>query len=306
MPNGFLACFAPLGRAIMALFEAAPVDNRGLYERVIAGAQPTPPQVLAWPGSPGGQAMTAFNFVALNNANILQVTHDWHNVLNAGVWTWNPSIGASSIQAACELLQGARPAGQCAVPAKAMELLLTTANPYGLMLAAGFFSTVSYSGATGNGFISAHPPGGVLNLLPNIYTPATGNAAAFYLWDNHQVVLYNNEYFDPSYDTSYPNLPAMAQAQIARSVPFQAGTFAGLYVLDVVITDDSAPPANKGFYIQAFYNGAQLAPNFAAMQQGGYRSVFIGPFNLTPATGAVANNFNFDPTVDYLNGVNLH
>jgi hypothetical protein len=98
----------------------------------------------------------------------------------------------------------------------------------------------------------------------------------------------------------------MAQAQIAQSIQFTAGTFVGVYVLDVVITDDLAPLANKGFYIQAFYNGAQLAPNFAAMQQGGYRSVFIGPFNPVPATGAVANNFNFDPTVDYLNGVNLH
>jgi hypothetical protein len=308
MPNGFLDCFAPLGRAIMALFQAAPVDNRGLYERVVAGAAPTPPQIVAWAQSPGGQAMNAFNFAALNNPNVLQVTHQWHNILNNGVWTWNPAVAAAGDLAACELLQGTKPAGECAAPAKALELLLKTANPYGLAQAAALFSTVTYTGAATHGFISNHPLGGVLNLPPNIYTPATGNRAAFYLWANHRVVLYNNEYFDPSYNTSYLNLPAMAQAQIAGSIDFAPATFVGVFVLDVVMTDDAAPPANKGFYISVLYNGAQLCPNFATAQQGGggYATVYIGPFNPTPATGAVANNFHFSQAVDYLNGVNLH
>ncbi|MFC1672551.1 hypothetical protein ACFL12_00215 [Pseudomonadota bacterium] len=297
-------CFAGLFRAIARLFQAAPVDNRGLYERIMGAngpaAVPTPAQIIAFPLSPGGQFMTAQAFALLNHANVLGVTNTLHAQL--GNWTWDPSSAGNSMAAGCTLLQGSRIAGECAVVAHALRVALIANNPYGVQQAAHNFTVRTYTGANGQGFIANHAP--ILNLDPNIYDPGTGNPVNRYLWQDHKTVEYNGRFYDACYDAEYLAQPAMAHAQILQSIPFTAATFANAFVLDVCITDNAAPLNARGFYIQCFYDGNQIAPNLAAVQGGGYRTVFVGPFVIGGANAAA--QFGFDNTTDYLNGVVLH
>lgn len=298
-------CFAAMGRAIASLFTPAPVDARGLYERVTGQngpvVLPTAAQVAAWPATPGGQFMNAQAFAALTNADVLGVTNTLHAQL--GGWTWAPGVAAGAVSAGAELLQGSRVSGECAAVANALSMVLTTAAPYGLAQGPGNFTVRTYSGAHNQGFIAAHAP--ILNLNPNVYDPATGNRQNFYVWDNHKTVEYNGEFFDACYNTSYMAQANMAQAQLQQSVPgFNAASFPNNFVLDVVMTDGLAPLALRGFYVQCFYNGANIAADAAAVHGGGYDTVFVGPFVIGGA--GVAANFGFNPATDYLAGVALH
>lgn len=303
-------CFAALGRCIARLFRAAPVDNRGLYEKVTgtngAVAVPTAAQILAWPNTPGGLFMNAPNFLLLDHNNMLAATNAFHQVLaNNGYWTWNPAAPGNGANAGCRLLQGDIQQAECAAVAYAFMLALTTNNPYGLQQAAINFAVSTYNGANHQGFIATHAP--ILNLDPNIYNPANGNPVNLYCWLDHKTVVWNNTYYDACYDTSYANEALMATAEVLRSIAFTAATFQNAYVLDVFITDDAAPVAAKGFYIQSFYNfnADQFAPNAqAVMNGGGYRSVFVGPFNIGNTNAAA--DFGFDANTDYLNGIQLH
>lgn len=309
-------CFAAMGRAIANLFRAAPQDNRGLYEKVTgtggAVAVPTQAQVNAWPATPGGLFMNAQNFQQLDHNNMLAATNAFHQILaNGGYWTWNPSAPGNGTFAGCRTLQGDIQQAECAAVAHAFNVALTAINPYGLQQAANNFTVSTYSGAYNNqGFIANHAP--ILNLNPNIYNPTTGNAVNLYCWQDHKTVTWNNTYYDACYDTSYANEADMAAAEVMQSINFTAATFQNVYVMDVFITDDAAQLNARGFYIQTFYDFTtnQFAPDpNAVLNVGGYRSVFIGPFTDTQGNTivpAAANNFGFDNTTDYLNGVQLH
>lgn len=134
-----------------------------------------------------------------------------------GHWTWD---GGAGTPADDEVLDGDKQRGQCVALARALRMLATMPKPHGLGLSKAVVGDPAvpggglYKGLNNDGFISAHPPAGVLGLLGNVYDTAHANLAncgrAFYSWDDHKVVPYNGVYYDPSYRTTWLNLPQMA------------------------------------------------------------------------------------------------
>lgn len=292
-----------LGRAIYAIFQPAPVDTRGLYERVTANpaAVPTAAQLLAHPATVGGLFMNAQNFAQLDAANVLATTNTLNAQLIATGWTWDPGAAGNTAFAGCQLLQGSIARGECAKVAQALRITLTAANPYGLVQAANNFTVSTYSGAYQNGFIAVHPT--TLNLDPTLYSYATGNRVNYRYWIDHKTMTYGGDYYDACYNTSYANEPAMAYAQITKYIS-QNKVFTSGYVGEVYFTDDAAPVAAKGFYVQCYYNGNQIAPDMNTIVGGGYNPVYVGPIVIGNATANT--DFGFDANTDYLANVQLH
>ena len=310
------AAIGLFGYVIWRCFLRPAPDPRGVYERLEANGNyvPTNAQALAWPATPGGLAVNNNNLGVLGHNTMLAFSNRLHATMaNGNRWEWQGSSPDGSEAEAARLMDGAVDRGQCLVLARALKILLTYGAPYGYNQAANQFDISIYPGQYNQGFISTHQ-NTPLGLDPNIYNPGNGNTVNFQLWANHQTVEYNNRFYDPSYATTQGGLgfynaeATMAQAQIHSSIDFQANQFPNNFVIDIVKTDNNAPNLLKGFYIQCSRNLADnhLAANFAEMQGGGFTNVWIGPFNPGGNGGNVGNNFGFDATVDYLNGVQLN
>jgi hypothetical protein len=141
-------------------------------------------------------------------------------------WTWAPQQS----ERGSRLIDGAMTAVECAGFAGGLFLLAVAPPPFGLGMAkddagrAGVAPPHTYKPAQVEGinlgFVSAHPRGGVLNLMPNVHTPLDApldegiRGTAFYLWSNHKTTLYDGRYFDPSYGVQYAAEPDMVMMRI--------------------------------------------------------------------------------------------
>ncbi|TNE61544.1 MAG: hypothetical protein EP335_15400 [Alphaproteobacteria bacterium] len=335
MPNGWSITLTP--KSIAALTAGGLVLGYGIWKYctrtrprrdvytslgTVRDFRPTTEEVVAWARSPGGRTVNEFDFGALTATEVRAISNRLHTVIaGGGIWVWDGAAGSGSTDNARGLLDGTFHRGQCEVPARALMLLLTTPTPYGFGLDPSAVQIATYSGAGSRGFIAAHA-GAPLGLAPNIYD-AGGHPSNYYSWGNHKVVAFTDPvshavtYFDPSYATtqggngSYAALANMVAAQTVIPNPAPAmDQFGTLFVESFSMTDDAAPPALKGFYLTCAKqkNGLALATTADATgpNAGNFEFIEIGPFNPSPHTGAVANNFNYDPNVNYLHGLVLH
>lgn len=115
--------------------------------------------------------------------------------------TWNGSAGGTG---GYPLLDGPKVIGECAMFAKAFQILAYSPAPYGLGLNKNEMSLTSYSGPAKKGFVSAHSADGVVKLRPNV------QGQALYFWNNHKVILYRGVYYDVMYGVTYARLQDMA------------------------------------------------------------------------------------------------
>lgn len=289
------------------------VDLTPMYEALQANAHlaPNPQQVANWVNSPGGQVINNRVLGAPSHNNVLNFSNHLHTTLaQNNLWTWHP---VACTFTGAELLDGVENSGECRIPAEALKTLFSSPAPYGYQLNAADFVVSTYAGAHGAGFIADHA-NTVLGLEANTWR-ANGNRVGFYNWMNHKTVRYTapdhvTRYYDPSYSTAegglgfYPNEPAMAVAQIAGDIQFNAATFVGKHVFGVTKTDDANTP-HKGFYIAVArdpINGNLPTSQQFNANQDAYKVAFVGPFNAT--TSNSANDFGFNNANDYLAGIN--
>lgn len=307
-----------LGAAIYCCcFRRAPVDDRGIYrclngDRAFAA---NVQQVANWINSPGGRTINGQVLGGLNHGNVLAFSNRFHDTLaHHDLWTWNPFIPGEWEGHGCRVADGDINAGECAMLAQALFVLLTYPNPYGFNEDAGNFEVRQYHGANNHGFIVRHQ-NAPFHLDANIYNVG-GHRVDYYLWSNHKTLRYNGRFYDPSYGTSqggqgfYANEDAMATAQIQGDIDFGEDQFQGEVLVDsVVMTDNTAPVALKGFYIavvRSIVDGHLAADADELMaNMANFRKAYIGPFNPAGARGNTGNQFGFDNTIDYLHGINL-
>ncbi|MCJ9429038.1 hypothetical protein [Kordiimonas marina] len=308
-----LTALGIFGTAIYCCFfqNAPEEDDRGVY-RCLDGDPNFAPgvqQIADWANSPGGLTINNQVLGVLNHGNVLAFSNRFHTTLaQNNLWTWSPVDRGNYY----DLLDGVLDRGECNLPAHALRGLLRFAMPYGFNQAENNFAVNEYTGTYHQGFIATHT-NQVMGLSANTWRP-NGTAAGFYNWENHKTLVYNNQYYDPSYGTSqgglgyYANEADMAVAQIRGSVNFNQDQFVGIYVLGVLKTDDAAPLAHKGFYVACARStiDGHLAVDADEYNgnQAGFTVAYIGPYS-PGVNGTANNNFNFDNTVDYLNGVVL-
>ena len=291
----------------------APVHQPPLYEALRANAAlvPTAQQLANWVNSPGGTTINARVLGVLNHVNVLAYSNHLHTTLgNHNFWAWNPIACMFTGDA---LLDGVETSGECRIPAEALATLLSARVPFGFAHPAAGFAVLTYAGANGHGFIATHT-NTVLGLESNTWR-SNGAAVGFYNWMNHKTLRYTDplgvtRYYDPSYATSqagagfYANQPAMAVAQLAGTIVFNAAVFGGKHIFGVMKTDDTNN-VHRGFYIACARDPAN--GNLATTVQFNanpdtYKVAYVGPFNTNVSDAA--HDFNFDITNDYLNGIN--
>lgn len=318
--GGGLTALGLFGFAIWyCCFRGAPEDDRPLYGVLCADRNhdPSGQQVANWANSPGGQIINNQVLGGLNHGNVLAFSNRVHAVLAGppGLWTWNALLPGEWEANGCQLLDGVRDEGECAMPAQALFVLLTYPNPYGFNQAADNFEIRQYHGARNNGFIAAHA-NTPFNLAPNNYG-ADGVARNYYIWSNHKTLRYNGRYYDPSYSTTqggpgyYDNEADMAVAQIYGEIQQGDNQFPNnILVEQIVMTDNAAPALLKGFYITVWRS---IADNHMAADAdellgnlAGFRATYVGPFNPAGVGGNTGNSFGFDNTHNYLNGFAFH
>lgn len=164
------------------------------------------------PGSPGRRFLTQCLLAGATPANnMLQVNSLFHQFLAGRAWTWNPAVPGASYTAGARLLDGAVNAGECGYPAYALAYLINAPPPYGFGV--GGAAVVTYNGQHNQGFISNHA-NALPGPQPNITRPQGGTLPAYYYWDNHKVVQFQNQYYDPNYRAVYVNPAAMAAADL--------------------------------------------------------------------------------------------
>ena len=284
-----------------------------LYGALTANAAlvPSAQQLANWVNSPGGITINGRVLGVLNHANVLAYSNHLHTTLaNGNHWDWHP---IPCMFTGDELLDGGEDSGECRIPAEALRTLLSARAPFGFQHPVGNFAVVTYAGASGAGFIATHT-NTVLGLEANTWR-SNRTRVGFYNWMNHKTLRYTDplhvtRYYDPSYATSqagagfYPNEPAMAVAQMAGDVNFNAATFGGKHIFGVMKTDD-ANTVHRGLYIACARD--PVTGNLATTVQnnanpGNYKVAYVGPFNTNVSDSA--HDFGFDNTHDYLNGIN--
>jgi hypothetical protein len=164
--------------------------------------------IAAWPNSVGGRIMAA---VPGNTATTVAEMTALVNAFQGLGWTWNPNIGGRGRGKGRELLDrhiANIGSGECGYLAHALNELLAAPAPYGFGIVGSV--TATYDGAANaHGFLSVHN-GNVHNLPPNTSLPNGVALQNVRRWGDHVVVSYLGRYWDPSYDTHYPNLHSMA------------------------------------------------------------------------------------------------
>jgi hypothetical protein len=167
----------------------------------------SPPQT-----SPGRQfvwSCRVSNVTPINNIN--QVNTRFHQFLVNRGWIWNPSVAGASYNAGARLLDGTVNQGECGFPAYALAYIINAPQPYGFGV--GGANVVTYSGLHNIGFISNHA-NALPGPQPNIIRPQGGVLPGFYYWDNHKVVHFNGQFYDPNYGSVYPAIGSMAVASL--------------------------------------------------------------------------------------------
>jgi hypothetical protein len=136
-----------------------------------------------------------------------------------GNWTWDGSPGTPD---PADILDGDKRRGQCLALARAFRTLATTPWPHGIGLLPASVGEPRllgfYDGRYHKGFVSTHPPAGILALRGNVFDAANPNLTncgrVHYSWQDHKVVPYNGRFYDPSYAKIWNTLSAMATYHI--------------------------------------------------------------------------------------------
>ena len=168
--------------------------------------------IAAWPNSVGGRIMAA---VPGNTATTLAEMTALVNEFQGLGWTWDPHIGGRGSASGRALLDrhiANIQSGECGYLAHALNELLAAPAPYGFGIVGSV--TATYAGAANaDGFLSVHN-GNVHNLPPNTSLQNGVALQNVYTWGDHVVVDYLGRFWDPSYNTDYPNLHSMATHEV--------------------------------------------------------------------------------------------
>lgn len=190
-------------------------------------AQNRVPDMIGINQAPGKLIMGNINVHQRTFGNLFDGFCNYFHAPLRWTWTGNPVTPPSA-----EILDGDRKTGQCLALARALQLLATTVQPHGCGLAPGTvgdpFVQGRYTGRYARGFISAHPIGGILGLMPNVI--GTQNASIMlcglvplYAWADHKVVPWNGRFYDPSYRLIFNTLVSMATYHVKKEDDFLPG-----------------------------------------------------------------------------------
>lgn len=229
--------------------------------------------------------------------NMAQVNTRFHQWLANRNWVWDPAVPGNSFLAGARLLDGTVTRGECGFPANALAYMINAPQPYGFGV--GGAVVVTYSGANGQGFIANHA-NALPGPQPNITRPQGGPLPGYYYWDNHKVVQFGGQYYDPNYNAVYamPAGMAVTSLQLVRQnvrlrdlndynplspwglllawgLPRLLAqgmsdlVFGNRHRINVQQTTGGAPPAVAGYYIE-------WVENWALPRNGGRGSIY-GP-----------------------------
>lgn len=120
-------------------------------------------------------------------------------------YTWNGRAPGGS---GYKLLDGDVKSSECATFANGFMMLAWAPQPYGLGLSKAELGLEGYSGRARQGFVSAHPMGGVMGLQANVA------GQQLYFWENHKVIKYQNRFYDVMYNTTYAQKEDMAHFHV--------------------------------------------------------------------------------------------
>jgi hypothetical protein len=215
-----------------------------VYKAIANAMAPVPPF-----GTPPGVVIMANIVGAHNMANLFTAFCNYFHT--PGNWTWT---GAAVTPSGGAILDGDAKIGQCAALARALRLLAVAAPPFGLGLLPATVGDPGvagkYTGQHGHGFVSNHPGNpGVLGLRANVFDPnqpiAFGPRTPFYSWEDHKTVPHLGQFYDPSYNHIWANLPQMAQYQVTGEV--RRDNVPGYPPAEVLIfvLADSVPAGNQ-------------------------------------------------------------
>lgn len=121
-------------------------------------------------------------------------------------WVWKPAGGGFASGA---LLDGTKLTGECQHFALNLLTLARAPQPYGMGLVN--VEKVNYPGANDQGFVAVHN-GTHMTLKSNVLPLPDQPGDRLYFWENHKVIKWNNQYWDPCYRTE----PYNAVADMAR------------------------------------------------------------------------------------------
>lgn len=168
-----------------------------------------------WKGTPGGKIMDAMKGTK-NFPNMFTRFCDFFHGKNN--WTW---LSGAKTPYGSAILDGEAKEGQCQALVRALRYLARAEAPYGLGLKEGQGlgepTDGCFKGRFDLCFFSEHPIGGIHGLKSNVYKPldkapdSMSPLAPLRAWDNHWTLLYNGQYYDPSYRKIYDQLSAMAE-----------------------------------------------------------------------------------------------
>ena len=149
-----------------------------------------------WLPTPGGRIMSQ-----LGSAPTFEKLFDaFVDFGRKSEWTWDPGIPGAKKG---PLLDGKTcQSGECAVFAANLLLLAQLPKPYGLGMAQAP-EYWSFGGKHSSGFVCEHDLTNIISPLPaNVRSVAEiEHRAPLYLWENHKVLIYKGQVFDPSYGT---------------------------------------------------------------------------------------------------------
>ncbi|MBP0001239.1 MAG: hypothetical protein J7641_19985 [Cyanobacteria bacterium SID2] len=217
-----------------------------------------------------------------------------HQRFQTDGWQWVPNSGNKADGRRALEGSNVRNQGQCAVLAGALYALLICPHPFGCGQVPGLNDEVDSYNNGGLGFISAHPLAGIFGLPARVYN-THGVLQGRYLWDNHYVVAYQGNWYDPSYNLVYNNaISDMAAEDLTTGETQEASgdswfrTNAGLYVR--CSETDYFGPGQSQFTISQRLSGPWNPPynrqnnNYVRPPQGRPRPRNNGGCYITTAT----------------------
>jgi len=150
-----------------------------------------------WQNTPGGLIMAALP----NNPSFDDLFNAYTAYGRNHGWTWDPGIPGAKKG---PLLDGNLSAGECAIFAANLLLMAQLPPPFGLgMPLAASPEYWPFYGKHKVGFISDHNQPNIISALQaNVSLPAQlQHPTSYYLWENHKVLIWNDQIYDPSYGT---------------------------------------------------------------------------------------------------------
>ena len=146
-------------------------------------------------------------------------------------WEWRPT-GQGHSANRFGIADGSKLFGECMHFAYALWMLARAPKPFGLGLPHSQVQVSTYTGETGQGFVSQHAHR-YLKLSKNVKRPP-GNQDRLYYWENHKTVRFQSLYYDVCYQTiytqesdmasymltgRYAQLPPPGLAEMAKRIP---------------------------------------------------------------------------------------